>query len=391
MNTTSKKMIGAALAAVMAAGVLAGCGGGKSGGGDTIKIGMNLELTGGQAAYGNDSQKGAQLAVEEINKNGGVLGKKLELVPADNKSEPSEAAAAAQKLADEGVVTVVGPLTTSAMLAAVPIMDGAKIPSLTPSATNPRVTVDDKTGKVRPYVFQTCFIDPYQGEVMANYAAKTLNAKKAVILIDNSSDYAKGLAKYFEDNFTKLGGQVVGSEAYLQKDTDFNATLTKIKNLNPDFVYVPGYYQEVGLILKQARAMGMTMAFGGGDGWDSPTLSEIAGPDALVNSYCSTLFTAEEGNKKSEGFIKAYTDKYGQPPSYFSALTYETIELIAKAIGDANSTDPAKVRDAVEKVSGFEGLAGSMKFNENHNAIRPAYILTYKDGKPVFAGKISAE
>lgn len=391
MNTTSKKMIGAAMAALMAAAVLTGCGGKGKSSGDTIKIGMNLELTGGQAAYGNDSQKGAELAVEEINKKGGVLGKKLELVPADNKSEPSEAAAAAQKLADEGVVTVVGPLTTSAMLAAVPIMDGAKIPSLTPSATNPKVTMDDKTGKVRPYVFQTCFIDPYQGEVMANFAAKKLNAKKAVVLIDNSSDYAKGLAKYFEDNFTKQGGQVVGTEAYLQKDTDFNATLTKIKALNPDFVYVPGYYQEVGLILKQARAMGMTMAFGGGDGWDSPTLAEIAGADALKNSYCSTLFTAEEGNKKSEAFIKAYQDKYSAPPSYFSALTYETIELIAKAIGDANSTDPAKVRDAVEKISGFEGLAGTMKFNQNHNAIRPAYILTYKEGKPVFAAKISAE
>lgn len=391
MHSMKTRMITGTAAALVAATILTGCGGSKAGSGDTIKIGMNLELTGGQAAYGNDSQKGAQLAVEEINKNGGVLGKKLELVPADNKSEPSEAAAAAQKLADEGVVTVIGPLTTSAMLAAVPIMDGAKVPSVTPSATNPKVTVDEKTGKVLPYVFQTCFIDPYQGEVMANYAYKELNARKAVILIDNSSDYAKGLSKYFEDNFTKLGGEVLGSEAYLQKDTDFNATLTKIKALNPDFVYVPGYYQEVGLILKQARAMGMTMAFGGGDGWDSPTLSEIAGPDALVNAYCSTLFTAEEGNKKSEAFIKAYQDKYSAVPSYFSALTYETVQLLAKALGDANSTEPDKLRDALEKVSDFEGLAGSMKFNANHNAIRPAYILTYKDGKPVFAGKISAE
>lgn len=391
MHSMKTRMITGTAAALVAATILTGCGGSKAGSGDTIKIGMNLELTGGQAAYGNDSQKGAQLAVEEINKNGGVLGKKLELVPADNKSEPSEAAAAAQKLADEGVVTVIGPLTTSAMLAAVPIMDGAKVPSVTPSATNPKVTVDEKTGKVLPYVFQTCFIDPYQGEVMANYAYKELNARKAVILIDNSSDYAKGLSKYFEDNFTKLGGEVLGSEAYLQKDTDFNATLTKIKALNPDFVYVPGYYQEVGLILKQARAMGMTMAFGGGDGWDSPTLSEIAGPDALVNAYCSTLFTAEEGNKKSEAFIKAYQDKYSAVPSYFSALTYETVQLLAKALGNANSTEPDKVRDALEKVSDFEGLAGSMKFNANHNAIRPAYILTYKDGKPVFAGKISAE
>ncbi len=395
MKSIVKKMLIVSVAAVTAAGMLAGCGGNsKSGGsakGDTIKIGTDLEMTGGQAAYGMDAVHGAQLAVDEINANGGVLGKKLELVSMDNKSEPSEAASAAQKLVDEGIVAMIAPNMSSNALAAVPITGGAKIPSISPGATNPKVTVDDATGKTRPYSFRACFIDPYQGQVMANFVYKTLKVKKAAILIDNSSDYSKGLAKFFTDNFTKLGGEVVGTEAYLQKDTDFNATLTKIKALNPDFIYVPGYYQEVGLILKQARAMGITVPFGGGDGWDSPTLAQIAGADALNDTYYSNHYAIQEDNKKVMDFVKAYKGKFNADPGVFGALTYDTVYLLAQTIKDAGSADPQKITDALGKLQSFEGVTGKMKFTDTHDAQKAAFILTFKDGKPVFKDKIAAE
>ncbi len=393
MKSMTKKMICVSLAAFAAAGVLAGCGGAKSGGkdGDTIKIGTDLEMTGNQAAYGQDAMNGAKLAVEEINKNGGVLGKKLELVSLDNKSEPSEAASAAQKLVDEGVVAVIAPNMSSNTLAAVPILNGAKIPSITPGGTNPKITVDEKTGKPYPYVYRACFIDPYQGQVMAQFVSTKLHAKKVAILIDNSSDYAKGLAKFFQENFTKDGGQIVGTEAYLQKDTDFNATLTKIKAMNPDFIYVPGYYQEVGLIVKQAREMGITVPFGGGDGWDSPTLAEIAGAKNLEGTYFSNHYAIQEDNKKVMDFVNAYKGAAQKDPGVFSALTYDTVYLLAQVIKDAGAADPQKITDALGKLKSFEGVTGQMSFTPTHDAKKAAFILTFKDGKPVFADKISAD
>lgn len=391
MHTMKTKMIAGAAAALLAAMALTGCGGSKAGSGDTIKIGVNMELTGSQASYGVDGLQGAQMAVEEINANGGVLGKKLELVTADNKSEPSESASAVQKLVDEKVSVIVGAITSSNTLAAVSISNGDGVPSITPGSTNPKVTVDEKTGKTIPYSFRTCFIDPYQGEVMANFAYNKLNARRAAVLIDNSSDYGKGLAKYFQENFVKSGGEIVGTEAYLQKDTDFNAILTNIKTLNPDFIYVPGYYQEVGLIVKQARGMGITAPFAGGDTWDSATLADIAGAENLNNTYYSNLYAVQEDNQKSMDFTKKYKEKYNMNPSVYGVLTYDTIHLIAQVIKDGNSAEPEKIKESLEKLQSFEGIAGALKFNETHDAIRPAFILTYKDGQPVFLDKISAE
>lgn len=387
-----KKILFASAAAALAAAALTGCGGsGSKSEGDTIKIGTDLEMTGNQAAYGADAMRGAQLAVDEINKAGGVLGKKIELVSLDNKSEPSEAASAAQKLVDEGVVAVIAPNMSSNAIAAVPILNGAKIPSVSPGGTNPKITVDEKTGKVYPYSFRACFIDPYQGKVMASFVADKLKMKKVAILIDNSSDYAKGLAKFFTESFTAKGGEIVGTEAYLQKDTDFNATLTKIKNLNPDFIYVPGYYQEVGLILKQARAMGITVPFGGGDGWDSPTLAEIAGADALNNTYFSNHYAIQEDNKTVMDFVNTYKATNNVDPGVFSALTYDTVKLLAQVIKDAGSADPQKIADGLASLKSFSGVTGDMSFTETHDAKKAAFILTYKDGKAVFADKIMAD
>ena len=276
--------------AVLAAGLslalaLGGCGGSKSGGGDTVKLGGNLEMTGGSASYGISSKNAIELAIKQINAKGGVNGKKLSLVVADNKSEATEATNAMQKLiTQDKVAGVIGPNLSSAVIASTVVSGGAKTADIAPMATNPKVTVDD-AGKVKPYNFRACFIDPFQGTVMARFALDTLHVKKAAIMIDNSSDYSKGLAQFFKEQFTKGGGTVVGEEVYLQKDTDFKATLTKLKSAGPDFLYIPGYYQEVGMIVKQAKELGLNVAMAGGDGWDSAKLAEIALPENLNNCY----------------------------------------------------------------------------------------------------------
>ncbi len=389
----SKHILLASTAAVVAAAALTGCGGSgnSAGSGDTIRIGSNLEMTGGQAAYGIDAIRGANLALEEINAAGGVLGKKLELVSLDNKSEPSEAASAAQKLVDEGVVAVIAPNMSSNALAAVPLFNASQIPSISPTGTNPKITVDEKTGEVIPYSFRACFIDPYQGTVMANFVYDKLQVRKVAILIDNSSDYAKGLARFFTDAFTAKGGEILATEAYLQKDTDYNATLTKIKNLNPDFIYVPGYYQEVGLIVKQARALGITVPFGGGDGWSSTTLADIAGTDALEGTYYSNLYAVEEDNPTVMNFINAFKAAYGVNPGMHAALTYDTVKLFAQVIGEVGSDDPVQIRDGLENLKSFSGVSGEMAFTETHDAKKAAFILTYKDGEVVLFDKIAAE
>ncbi len=382
-----------ASAALLAALALTGCGGGGGGSksADTIRIGANLEMTGGQAAYGTGAVRGAQLAVEEINKAGGVLGKQIELVALDNKSEPSESASAAQKLVDEGVIALIAPTTSSNALAMVPITNAAGIPSVSSTATNPKVTVDEKTGEVIPYSFRACFIDPYQGRVMASFVADKLQLKRVAILIDNSSDYAKGLSRFFEEAFTARGGEIVATEAYLQKDTDFNAILAKIKTQNPEFIYVPGYYQEIGLILKQARTQGITVPFGGGDGWDSPVLAEIAGFEALEGTYYSNLYAVEEDNPAVLEFIKAYQAMHNETPGMHAAMTYDTMKLIAQAITDAGSEDPEAIRNALENLTTFHGMSGDMSFTETHDAKRAAFILTFQDGNLVLADKISAD
>ena len=280
MFAKSKKLFSILGVALLAGSLLVGCGGEKKAdnkAGDILKIGANLEMTGTNASFGKSASNGAKLALKEINAKGGVLGgKKLELVVADNKSEVAEAANAMQKLiTSDKVIASIAPIASSSVIAGAEINQKYKVLGISPTASNPAVTVDPKTGKTREYLFRAAFIDPFQGSVMANFASKSLNAKTAALYIENSSDYAKGLGKFFQEQFTKNGGTIVAQEAYLQKDTDFKATLTKIKAQNPDVVFVPGYYQEVGLIIKQAREMGITAPFLGGDGWDSAKLPEI--------------------------------------------------------------------------------------------------------------------
>lgn len=388
MKRVSKVLTALVLGTVLA-GLAAGCGGGEKKA-DTIKVGANLEMTGGSASYGISSKNAIELAFKEINEKGGINGKQLELVVADNKSEAAEATNAMQKLvSQDNVVAVIGPNLSSSVIAASAINNSAKVLDIAPMATNPYVTVDQASGKTKDFNYRTCFIDPFQGTVMAKFATAELGVGNAAILIDNSSDYAKGLAQFFKENFVKEGGAVTAEESYLQKDTDFKATLTKIKATNPDFLYVPGYYQEVGLIVKQARELGMNMPIAGGDGWDSAKMPEIAGVAALNNTYFSSLYSPEDSSDINKNFVAAYEKAYGQKPDVFAALSYDSALLVAEAIKNAGSTEPAKISEAMAKINGFSGVSGSVTFDDKHNPVKSAVILEYKDGAQSLKTKIN--
>ena len=374
-------------------GALTGCGGSKGAGnaGDTIKVGALLEMTGGSASFGISSKAGIDLALKKINEKGVLGGKKLSLVVADNKSEASESTNGMQKLiSQDKVVAVIGPNISSGVIAAGAINNSAKVLGITPMGTNPDVTVDPKTGKTRAYNFRTCFIDPFQGTVMASYVSKELNLKKAAILVDNTSDYSKGLTQFFKENFEKNGGAIVAEEAYLQKDTDFKATLTKIKAEAPDFIYIPGYYQEVGLIVKQAREMGINVPIAGGDGWDSAKLPEIAGKAALNNTFFSSLYSPDDASDLNKNFVEEFKKaNKGANPDVFAALAYDSTMLVAQAIEDAKSAEPAKIAEAMAKIKGFKGVSGEVTFNEQHNPIKSAVIIEHKDGAQTFKAKVN--
>lgn len=388
MKRVSKVLTALVLGTVLA-GLAAGCGGSEKKA-DTIKVGANLEMTGGSASYGISSKNAIELAFKEINEKGGINGKQLELVVADNKSEAAEATNAMQKLvSQDNVVAVIGPNLSSSVIAASAINNSAKVLDIAPMATNPYVTVDQASGKTKDFNYRTCFIDPFQGTVMAKFATAELGVGNAAVLIDNSSDYAKGLAQFFKENFVKEGGAVTAEESYLQKDTDFKATLTKIKATNPDFLYVPGYYQEVGLIVKQARELGMNMPIAGGDGWDSAKMPEIAGAAALNNTYFSSLYSPEDSSDINKNFVAAYEKAYGQKPDVFAALSYDSALLVAEAIKNAGSTEPAKISEAMAKINGFSGVSGSVTFDDKHNPVKSAVILEYKDGAQSLKTKIN--
>ena len=365
--------------------LMTGCGGGaKKDAGNTIKIGVVSELTGPNASYGTSVVKGMKLAVKEINDKGGVDGKKIELAVADDKSEPAEAANAMSKVLNQDKAKLtMGIFTSSNAIAACNVSESAKVPFLAIGATNPKVTLD-KDGKAKPNTFRVCFIDPFQGTVGANFVLDTLKLKKAVVLIDNSSDYSKGLAAFFKEAYAKKGGQILGEEAYLQKDTDFKAILTKIKTLNPDVLYVPGYYEEVGKIIKQARELDIKAAFVGGDGWDSPKLVEIAGGPALENTYFTNHYSPDATNAESKAFVAAYQKEYNEKPDAPAVLGYDGAKLMADAIKRAGSTDGAKVSAALAATKDFPAVTGKTSLNATHDAVKSAVIIAFKDGKQTY-------
>ena len=382
----SLRLACAVLGATLLSSVFAGCGSKESG--DTIKVGANFELTGNVANYGNATIEGLQLAIDEANEAGGINGKKIELVSVDDKSEAAESINAATKLiSDDDVKVIVGPATTGLVLAETQTATDAKVPIIAPCATSPEATVEN--GKVKPYVFRSCFIDPQQGEVMATFAAKELKAKTAVIYVDNSSDYSKNLAKVFKEKFEAAGGKVVMEEAFLQKDQDFKATLTKLKTANADVMFVPAYYEEVGKIVKQAREMGISSAILGTDGWDDAKVVDIAGADALNNTFFSTHYS--EKDAEVQGFIEAYKKKYNRAPNVFAALGYDAGKMLVDALKRAGSGDTEKIREALEATKDLKVGTGTISMDKNHNPIKTAVILEMKNGEKELKAKIAPE
>lgn len=386
-----KKLAGVFMSFMVAAGVLAGCNSSASSDGEKggdIKIGANLELSGGVASYGQSAKEGIELAIEEINKEG-INGKKLKLVTVDNKSDAAEATNGALKLATQDkVVAMIGAATSTNTLAQVQIAQDNKIPLITPTATN--ATITNKDGKLNDFVFRTCFIDPFQGTVAANFATNDLKVKSAAVLIDSSSDYSKGLAASFKKNFEANGGKIVKEEAYIAKDTDFRATLTNIKSANPEYIFVPGFYEEVGLIIKQAREIGLNVPIMGGDGWDSPKLVEIAGANTLNNTFITNHYSSGDSDKKVQDFVSAFKAKYdGKSPDAFTALGYDTVYFLADAIKRAGSSDSSKIQKALAETDGLELVSGKVKLDQNHDPIKAAVILEYKNGEQQFKTKIN--
>ena len=390
-----KKLAGAFLSFTLAAGVLAGCSSSDSTSsskkgeeGDTIKIGVNLELSGGVASYGQSISEGLKLATEEINKDG-IDGKKIELIQVDNKSEAAEATSGAIKLTSQDKVTaIVGAATSTNTIAQVQIAQDNKIPVISPSGTSPEITYKDD--KLNDYVFRTSFIDPFQGTVAANFATSEIEAKSAAIYIDSASDYSKGLAAAFKEQFEKNGGKIVAEEAYIAKDTDFRSTLTRLKSAKPDFIFLPGYYEEAGLIVKQARETGLDVPFMGGDGWDSPKLVEIAGKKALNNTFITNHYSSGDPDEKIQNFVSAFKAEYkDKSPDAFNALGYDTGYFLADAIKRAGSSDSDKIKEALEKTKELDLVTGTFTLDEKHNPIKSATILEFKDGEQVFNTKIN--
>lgn len=390
-----KKFSKVVMASALVAGILAGCSGPKdsaSGGAasDSFKLGVNLELSGNVASYGESMASGVEVAVNEINKAGGVDGKKIEIIKVDNKSETAEAANGIIKLTSQDKVNaVIGAATSGNTVAQAQVANDTKTVLIAPGGTSPSVTVDDK-GKVRPFVFRTSFIDPFQGTVAANFAVNNLKIKDAAIFADSSSDYAKGLSKAFEETFKASGGKIVAKEAYVAKDTDFRATLTRIKAKNPSFIFIPGYYEEVGLIVKQARELGITAPLMGADGWDSPKLVELAGADALNNTFLINHYSSEDPDEKVQKFVTAFKDKNnGEAPNAFNALGYDTVYFLADAIKRAGSSDSSKIQEALAKTKDLSLVTGVLSIDKNHHPIKTATVLEYKDGKQVFNTKVN--
>jgi len=356
-----------------------GCG--KSGGSggaaaDTIKVGEFASLTGKEAAFGQSSHKGTLLAIDQINAAGGVMGKKIELVYEDNQSQPGQSATVVRKLITrDNVVAILGEVASGRSLEAAPICQQYKIPQISPSSTNPKVT------EMGDYIFRVCFIDPFQGTVMAKFAEGTLKAKRVAMLSDAASAYSAGLGQYFRERFLADGNELVIEQKYSGGDKDFKAQLTAIKAANPEAIFVPGYYTEAGLIVLQARQLGIKVPLFGGDGWEAPELIQIGG-SALEGCFYSTHYSPQDKSEAVQSFVKAFQARNnGETPDAMAALGYDSAMVLADAIKRAGTTDGAKLRDAIAATKDFPGVTGITTLDEHRNATKAAVIITIKDGK----------
>lgn len=357
----------------------------KPGGSDAnvINIGEFASLTGKEAAFGQSSHKGTMLAIEEINASGGVLGKKINFIYEDNRSTPGESATIAKKLITrDKVIALLGEVASGRSLEAAPICQANKIPMISPSSTNPKVT---ETGD---YIFRVCFTDPFQGKLLAEFAKRSLKAQNVAICSDVASAYSVGLAQFFKEPFVANGGKIVAEQKYTGGDKDFKAQLTAIKAANPDAIFVPGYYTEAGLIVSQARQLGIIVPILGGDGWEAPELIQIAG-DALKDTFYSTHFSAVKETPEVQKFVKAFRAKFnGESPDAMAALGYDSVLVLVDAIKRAGTTDGPKLRDALATTD-INGATGRTKIDSHRDAPKAAVIITVENGKFKFLEDIA--
>jgi branched-chain amino acid transport system substrate-binding protein len=341
---------------------------------DEIVVAEFAALTGATASFGQSSHKGTQMAFDEQNAAGGVMGKKLRLVVEDNQSKAGEAATVVRRMfSREKPVALLGEVASSRSLEAAPIAQQNKIPMISPASTNPKVT------EVGDYIFRVCFIDPFQGAVLAKFMLGR-GWKKAAILTDVKQDYAVGLTEFFKDYYTKNGGTIVSEQSYSSGDKDFKAQLTSIRSSEPEAILVAGYYNEAGLIASQARELGLNVPLLGGDGWDSPSLVEVAG-EAMEGNYFSNHFSAEDQSPAVQNFLARFKAKYNEEPDAMAALGYDSAMLLFDAIKRAGSTDGEPLRQAIASTKNFPGVTGTISLDEKRNANKPAVMLEIKDGK----------
>lgn len=341
---------------------------------DEIKVGEFASLTGGNASFGQASHKGTALAIEELNATGGVLGRKIQLVTEDDQSQAGQPATIVQKLiAQDQVVAILGEVASSKSLEAAPICQQSRIPMISPASTNPKVT------EIGDYIFRVCFIDPFQGTVMAKFALSK-GWKRVALLTDVKQDYSVGLAEFFTKYFTEHGGEIVKEQKFSSGDKDFKPQLTSLKASRPDAIFVPGYYGEVALIGKQARLLGIKVPLLGGDGWIGDSLLKVAGK-SLDGSYVSTHFFEKDPAPIVQAFVKKFRARYsGEIPDDMAALGYDSAMILAEAIKRAGTTDEPALRDAIAATRNHPGITGTITLDENRNASKPAVILAIKNG-----------
>lgn len=349
---------------------------------ETIKIGGMAPLTGALAIYGVTTTNGAELAVKEINENGGVLGKKIEYVMLDTKGDSTEAVMAYNKLVDEKVAGIIGEVTSKPTLAVAEVAVQDNMPLITPTGTQVDIT------EVGPNIFRVCFTNPYQGKVLAITSKERLGANTVAVMLNNSSDYSDGIAKAFIEESEKLGMKVMGVEGYSDGDKDFRPQLTKLATMNPDVILIPEYYEQAALIATQAREVGVKSIFVGSDGWDgiAKTLDQSAYA-AIENSYFTNHFSMEDQSEKIQDFLKDYREAYKEDPSAFSALGYDAVYMMKSAIEKAGSTDKQKIVDALKGIE-YDGVTGYLTFDDHNNPIKAVTVLKIENGKYVFDSKV---
>ncbi len=351
-----------------------------------IIIGNVMPLSGEIATFGQGANNGVKLAVGEVNAAGGVKGRTIEVAVYDTLGKPEEAAISATRAINEKKATLlIGDLGSGGTLALAPISEANKVPAISPASTNPKVTKDGE--RTRPYMFRVCFIDPFQGTVMAKFAGQTLKAKRAAIIRDVGNDYSMGLAEYFIKTFKEQGGEIVVDVSYKAGDQDFKAQLTKVKFAKPDLVYVPGYYTDVALIGRQARELGVKAPLAGGDGWDSAKLYEIA-QGALDGAFFSNHYSAENPSPVVQEFAKKYEAAYQAKPDAFAALGYDAALLAIDAMKRATELTPGAIRDAIEQTSTLQGVTGTIRLDADHNPVKSAVIIGIEKNAPKYVATV---